>query len=335
MATPLSPDKFIEILRAEGVKVAEYPGWRTRSRDAATNKAFGPVHLLLNHHTGGSNSLRLVAETGRPDLPAPLAHTHLAKSGLATMCSARRANHAGTMALNAYNSFADEKTSHPTPAKSSGTVDGNDLSYGIEVENLGNGADTYTRTQYDALVRWNAALCRHFGWSAESVAGHRETSVEGKVDPLGPVEGYGSRGRFNLTMSQLRGDVAERLTQPASWSPEEDDMPLTADEISRVAQATAQAVWAKKLTNPHRPVDGKPGQTTASALQTSEDGHYTSLTAQIKALGTQVTGLSAAVTSLAGQLGDDVDTAQVVAAVEAAIARAVVKVDVSVGDATA
>ncbi|MFG2440580.1 hypothetical protein [Streptomyces sp. NPDC048508] len=41
----------------------------------------------------------------------------------------------------------------------------------------------------------------------------------GKVDPLGPVEGYGTRGRFTFTMGQLRADVDERLKHPASWSP--------------------------------------------------------------------------------------------------------------------
>lgn len=47
-------------------------------------------------------------------------------------------------------------------------------------------------------------------------------------------------------------------------------------------------------------------------------------------LSTQVTAQTAAIKALAGQLGDDVDTATVVAAVEKAIADAVVKVSVDV-----
>ncbi|MFE9309660.1 hypothetical protein ACFYM5_18480 [Streptomyces sp. NPDC006706] len=39
------------------------------------------------------------------------------------------------------------------------------------------------------------------------------------------MEGYGKRGRFNLTMAQLRADVAERLAHPASWSPEQASTP--------------------------------------------------------------------------------------------------------------
>ncbi|MGY0023763.1 N-acetylmuramoyl-L-alanine amidase [Streptomyces sp. YJ-C3] len=222
MATPLTPDTFLAILRAEGVKTSEYPGWRTRGRDAATGKTFGPVHMVLNHHTAGANSRDIVAKNGVPGLPGPLAHIHLAKTGVATMCSAHRANHAGLMAQNAYSSFLNEKATHPAPSKASGTVDGNDLSYGIETENLGNGKDVYPREQYDAWVRINAAICRHYGWSAESCGGHLETSVEVKVDPRGPVEGYGNRSKFTFSMGQFRKDVAERLKNKASWSPGAD-----------------------------------------------------------------------------------------------------------------
>jgi hypothetical protein len=219
MADPLSESRLLAVLKAEGVKVAEYPGWRTRERDDETGKPFGPVHLVLNHHTAGTNSLTVVAKNGVAGLPGPLAHIHLAKSGLATLCSAGRTNHAGLMARNAYTSFLNEERSHPAPSKASGTVDGNDVSYGIETENLGNGKDVYPRAQYDAWARINAAICREYGWTAESCGCHKETSIEGKIDPRGPVEGYGTRGRFEFTPGQFRADVAERLKHPASWSP--------------------------------------------------------------------------------------------------------------------
>jgi hypothetical protein len=219
MAAPLSPDRLITILRAEGVKISEYPGWRTRERDDETGKIFGPVHMVLNHHTVSRNSRDIVARDGVAGLPGPLAHIHLAKDGVATLCSAGRANHAGLMARNAYNSFLNEDPVHPAPDRNSGTVDGNDLSYGIETENLGDNKDVYTRAQYDAWVRINAAICREYDWSADSCGGHKETSIEGKVDPRGPVEGYGSRGSFPFSMGQFRKDVAERLAHAASWSP--------------------------------------------------------------------------------------------------------------------
>lgn len=320
MAAPLSPDRLLAILKAEGVKVAEYPGWRTRSRDAATGKTFGPVRMVLNHHTAGSNSLTSVAETGRPDLPAPLAHIHLAKTGLATMCSAGRANHAGTMAFNSFTSFADEATTHPDPAKSTGLVDGNDCSYGIETENLGTGSDVYPRAQYDAWIRINAALCREYGWSGQSCAGHLETSVEGKVDPRGPVDGYGSRGRFTLTMTQFRQDVDERLAHAPGWNPdEEDDVALTAQDIEKIA--------AKVLE-----IDGIiPNPVTSSpnkfiSLATSARNVET----VVRRIEAAEAAQTAAITTLAKLVGSGVDTDAVVAAVQDAIAKAVVHVDVDV-----
>ncbi|WP_051705192.1 N-acetylmuramoyl-L-alanine amidase [Streptomyces sp. NRRL S-455] len=227
------------------MRVSEYPGWRTRERDDETGLAFGPVRMILNHHTAGRNSRDVVARDGVPGLPPPLAHIHLAKDGTATMCSAGRANHAGPMAINAYQSFRDEASVHPAPSRASGTIDGNDVSYGIETENLGDGEDVYPRAQYDAWVRTNAAICRHYGWSAESVACHKETSVEGKPDPRGPVAGYGSRGRFEFTPKQFRADVAERLRHDRTWSPgEEEDMALTNTEIGKIADAVVAKLLA-------------------------------------------------------------------------------------------
>jgi hypothetical protein len=248
MAPPLSPDRFITILKNEGVKVAEYPGWRDRERDDETGKTFGPVRMVLNHHTVSRDSLRIVAETGYAGLPGPLAHIHLAKSGLATMCSDGRANHAGLMARNAYESFLREEPTHPKPDKATGTVDGNDVAYGIEAENLGDNADVWPRAQYDALVRINAAFCREYGWSADSCGGHKETSIEGKVDPLGPVEGYGARGQFAFSMGQFRKDVAERLAHAASWSPGSTTPPKPPTVEERLSALEKRVTALEKTT---------------------------------------------------------------------------------------
>ncbi|MFF0092652.1 N-acetylmuramoyl-L-alanine amidase [Streptomyces canus] len=217
MAPPLTPAEWRAALRAEGVPFIELDGWTTRGRDAATGKIFGPVHGVLNHHTAGVDSLATIAYNGTAGLPAPLAHGLLRKNGVVVLVADGRANHAGLVAANVYRALVDEE---PLPKQDkSETVDGNDCLYGLEVENLGNGKDRYTRQQYDSWVRFNAALCRAHNWGQGSVAGHLETSVEGKPDPAGPVEGYGRRGGFAFTMAQLRADVGERLAHPASWSP--------------------------------------------------------------------------------------------------------------------
>lgn len=217
--TPMTPAQWRAALRAEGVPFTELEGWTTRGRDAATGKPFGPVHGALNHHTAGRNSLDAIAYRGQgAAVPPPLAHALLPKTGRLVLVAAGRANHAGLAARNSFDAIVNEEPI-PRPDKTTGTVDGNDGLYGLEVENLGDGRDVYTRTQYDTWVRWNAAICRVHGWGAGSVAGHLETSIEGKPDPKGPVEGYGRRGRFAFTMGQLRADVAERLAHAPSWSP--------------------------------------------------------------------------------------------------------------------
>lgn len=323
MAAPLSPDRFIAILRAEGVKVSEYPGWRTRERDDETGLAFGPVRMVLNHHTAGRNSRDLVAKTGVPGLPPPLAHIHLAKDGTATMCSAGRANHAGPMAVNAYASFRDEKTVHPAPSRTSGTIDGNDISYGIETENLGDGRDTYPRAQYDAWVRINAAICREFGWTAESVGCHKETSVEGKIDPRGPVEGYGARGRFEFTPRQFRADVAERLKHPAGWNPtqagtptpqpapQESDMAISTADAQKIARMVWEldgffaVPWGTK-ENP----DWSPESVLRHVTEVARENR-----GRIKELQATVGALSSVVSKLAE--GGGLDAAEIQAAAEA------------------
>jgi hypothetical protein len=322
MATPMTPDQWLTVLRAEGVTVEEYPGWRTRGRDAATGLAFGPVRMVLNHHTAGRNSRDLVAKNGVPGLPGPLAHVYLAKSGVATMCSAGRANHAGPMAINAYQSFRDEQTPHPAPSKASGTVDGNDLSYGIETENLGDNKDVYPRKQYDAWVRINAAACRHHGWGAESVGCHKETSVEGKVDPRGPVESYGSRGRFTFTPQQFRADVAERLAHDPGWTPgDEEEDPMAG--ITK--QDIFDAVWkTDAIGAPADAADVKtnPNWAAQSILR--------DIQARVRANTAVEAAQTAAISKLAQLVGSDVDTGQVIAAVQQAIKDAVVKVSVDV-----
>ncbi|MEU2603287.1 N-acetylmuramoyl-L-alanine amidase [Streptomyces albus] len=197
----MSASTFVSVLKREGVKVSErYSGWRTHNRNH--KGAWGGVNGVLIHHTAGRDS-RALCYNGRSDLPGPLCHTHLAKDGTATMMSAGRANHAGPVARNAHDAVVAERSTHPRPSAASGTVDGNAHYYGIEIENLGTGKDPYPAAQYDAAVRWAAAICRHHGWGADSVVGHKETSIEGKPDP-------------SFDMNKFRRDVAARLKGSAS-----------------------------------------------------------------------------------------------------------------------
>lgn len=211
MSTPMTAQQFVDALKKEGLTVSEkYSGWRTHGRDSATGKTFGPVNGVVIHHTAGRDSLSLVYN-GTSALPGPLCHTHLAKSGTATMISAHRANHAGGFAQNAHDAVVAESSVHPRPSTSE-PVDGNDHYYGIEIENLGDGKDFYPQDQYDAAVNWAAAICRFHGWTANSVIGHKEGTTR-KIDPKGPI---GKAGGEMWDMDEFRKDVQAQINKGAS-----------------------------------------------------------------------------------------------------------------------
>lgn len=194
MATPMSADRLLAALTAEGLTVHEHTGWRTHERDAATGKPFGPVYGVLIHHTAGHGD-REVCYWGRSDLPGPLCHSWLGKTSGLWMISAGRANHAGLVDGDVIAALRAESA---LPHDDQATADGNDCLYGIEIENLGNGHDPYPAEQYRQAVLWAAAICRAHGWSERSIAGHKEAQP-GKVDP-------------SFDMDVFRADVRKQLT---------------------------------------------------------------------------------------------------------------------------
>lgn len=307
MATPMTADQLVAALRAEGVRYVEYRSWRTHNRNHKGR--WGPVHGVYIHHTAGvSKSMADICYDGYAELPGPVCHGMLAKTAHLYLVGNGRANHAGGIAQNAFDAAVNEESVHPRPDAAE-PIDGNVHFYGLEIENEGDGKDPFPAAQYDQAVRWAAAHCRYHGWTADSVIGHKEATRR-KVDPA-------------FSMAQFRADVDERLAHEPSWSPgqstdpsEEDDMP-TAQEI-------AEAVWRHTETNAAtgRPVD------MGAVMAWMDRVHNT----QTDTILRQLTAQQAAITALAAQLGqaEGVDTATVVAAVERAIAEAVINVNVNV-----
>jgi hypothetical protein len=305
MATPLSADRLLAALKAEGVLVREYRNWRDHERDDETGRPFGPVKGLVIHHTAGRDSLALCYD-GRSDLPGPLCHTHLAKDGTASMISAGRTNHCGSMARNAYDAMVAESPVHPRPDASE-PIDGNDVAYGLEIENLGNGTDPYPDVQYDQAVRWAAAICRAHGWSADSAIGHKEATRR-KIDP-------------SFDMDAFREAVAERLAYSASWSPgvttpkppeQEDDMPLSNADVRKVW--TADGIVPAPGDDPDNPY-----WLPATYLRATYN-RSRRVEAMVAALTAQVGALTATITTLAQ--GGGLSAAEIKAAAEAGASAA-------------
>lgn len=212
MATPLSADTILTVLRAEGIDVHEHSGWRTHNRDAATGKTFGPVHGVLIHHTAGHNDMEYCYR-GSSALPGPLCHSWLGKTAGLWMIGHGRANHAGLVDSDVIDALIAETT---LPKDDYADMDGNDLLYGLEMENYGDGKDPWPASQYAIAVKWAAALCRKHGWTEKSVAGHKEVQP-GKIDPTFDMDDF--RAAVKVQLATKPGEAAPA---PAPSKPKVD-----------------------------------------------------------------------------------------------------------------
>lgn len=216
MSEPMHGRSMAEMLRAEGVRVAEHPGWMTHNRNH--KGPWGEVHGIMIHHTVTPKSADAVkiCHDGYAQLSGPLCHGVIERDGVVHLISSGRANHAGggDPAVLAAVTNEDYDVRPPAPRKhdgQSGTADGNRAFYGFECANLGDGTEEWPEVQVEAMVRASAAFARYHGWSAKSVIGHLEWS-DWKSDPKGPKTGP------SVAMPDLRRRVQERLNHEPNWS---------------------------------------------------------------------------------------------------------------------
>lgn len=151
------------VLRAAGLDVFETEGWATKGKDVMNPK------VLVAHHTAtGPNwsdlALDRLLRVGRTDLPGPLCHIHLTRTGQCRLIAAGMANHAGKGSWKGYT--------------------GNAIAVGIEAANDGLG-EYWPQAQITAYDRASAAILKHIGRDSTYLAGHREWAPFRKVDPTG------------------------------------------------------------------------------------------------------------------------------------------------------
>jgi hypothetical protein len=186
----------------------------------------------------------------------------------------------------------------------------------VSIETASNleGSDPWTAAQVEALIKLGVWLhkthsiplriCRThddpgFGYHRL----HREWSTSGTSCP------------GDARVKQFKEVVFPGIVARATGTPEEDDMPTPAEVAKAVL--TLDGVIS---------VPGAPATNPTWTLSSS----VTEILKRLDKANATLAAQSAAITSLAGQLGEDVDTAAVVAAVQQAIADAVVSVDVNV-----
>lgn len=162
------PVWLADVLRAEGVDLVEFPGWRDRGHGD-----FEDIRGVMVHHTGSDYATAASIAYGRPDLEGPLSQLHIARDGTVTLVALGVAWHAG---VGLYPWL-------PTNM-------GNWHMIGIECANSGTSPaaphrQNWPDAQYFALVRCCAAINRRLAQNSSRTIGHKEYagSAQGKWDP--------------------------------------------------------------------------------------------------------------------------------------------------------
>lgn len=211
MATPLSADRFLSALKHAGLGVVEHGKWRTHNRNTHGN--WGPANGVMIHHTGPYSSEPDMVEqcrVGYQDLPGPLCHGVIDRSGTVHLVGYGRTNHAGMGDTDVLLAVIAEK--NKLPRDNEEDTDGNRHFYGFECINTGS--QPWPAAQLDAMARAAAAVCRAHGWNQHSVIGHKEWKPS-KPDPGG------------IDMDDFRARVARHLKNDGkpSRKPKPDPKP--------------------------------------------------------------------------------------------------------------
>lgn len=220
---------LVRTLRAAGLAVRD-------ERVSPRPGDFAPVGVL-NHHTAGGSSgdapSLAVLKRGRSDVPGPLCHVLVGRSGTCYVVANGRANHAGRGSSKVLRETRTNVAPSGTAASRNlvDDADGNTWYVGIEIENTGTGHEAYSAAQLRAVVVANAAILRALDAPrAERVVGHLEWTRR-KVDPRG------------FSMKSLRADVERQL----SGTEEDEDVALTAEDkkwiVSLVARLNQSVGW--------------------------------------------------------------------------------------------
>lgn len=167
--------RIADRLRLYGLDVVEVDEWKIRG-----STTFAPRGVVL-HHTAGASTGDIpsldVLVRGRADLPGPLCHIGLARSGRCYVIAAGRANHAGTGGWRG--------------------LTGNTSVFGIEAEN--NGSQPWPARQLEVFPIAAAALLSLTpARDPELVCAHREWAPSRKPDPHGI-----DMGGFRRRVAQL------------------------------------------------------------------------------------------------------------------------------------
>lgn len=267
-------------------------GWETRTAKRALD-----CRWLVCHHTAsvpwsGDDANRNVVVNGNAVAPGPIAQLLVQRSGVVEVIAAGSSNNAGAGTLPDGGTDGNAQPGIETVNAGAGmqwAPGSNRVVYGGSVFTLSTAQLVVWQQRVDAgeLVRdpstgmwWEvwperqlvgyaaaaAAICDHFGWSADRLVAHAQYAPLRKVDPAGPWFDDPTRPlRADAWMTRFRGLVQLMLDTahqpaptpiptpaPTPTTPTEDDMP---PELIRFA-----GFWNEILECSGGPIHGTPEQ---------------------------------------------------------------------------
>ena len=205
-----------DLLRAWGLTVNEYPGWRDRGHGD-----FGAIWGVVCHHTGSfGETPHGIAEHPELGLASQL---HLSPEGVLTMCGVGIAWHAGN-------------GSWPGIAPNNA----NAVTIGIEAANDGGGRPglphraSWSDAQYEAYTTTVAAILWYLGLRSDRAIGHKEWAgnAQGKWDP-GAID-----------MNIFRADVQRKIDAgPRGAGPVLNAI----DEVAKISEWLGKRITAGEV----------------------------------------------------------------------------------------
>jgi hypothetical protein len=218
------------VIAAAGLHVQTWPGWENRARSSG---GYDDVRAVGIHHDAWPAGRSLHDRcsyawdrAGTRPIGALWLHTD------------------ATVVVGAAGATNTQGRGGPYPT-SRGTIPldaGNRYMISVEASNNGVG-EPWPPAMQDAYVVLCRALCAAYGLNpATDVVAHFEWTTR-KIDPAGPSRWAppGATGSARWNMAAFRAEVA--TPPPPPPPPEDPDMPLSDDDVARIARA----VWAHQL----------------------------------------------------------------------------------------
>ena len=226
-----------DVLRGEGLRVVECDEWQTRSRSSGGYEP-GRPWCVMWHHTAsatGASAANDVAYMLNPSNDAyPTANLYIARDGEVWVMAAGATNTNG-------KGSGERRTSRGTvPVDSMNTY-----AVGIEIGNNGSG-EPYSQACINAAFVTSLAVTRECGLLPTDVIHHQAYAPDRKVDPATCTGVQGDWYPKSITSSgtwSLDDLKAECDRRAAASGSGELDMPLSDEDIEKIAQRAAEKVW--------------------------------------------------------------------------------------------